>query len=226
MLGVVFDLDGTLVDSLDGICVAAAHAVKHVGRPVPSREAVSTYIGTGVKSLLHRSLTGDFDGVAEDDIFQDAFKVFTDHYYESCIHGTSLRKHAREVIDRLRVEGRSLAVLTNKPSRPTHRILNHLGLLQQFDLVMSPEEVGVRKPDPRGMEMAIEAFDVDAVVMVGDSVVDLDTAIAADAPFVGIQGGYHVGKSLEDVVSSPHLMIEELEGLPGAIQIIESSRYA
>jgi phosphoglycolate phosphatase len=222
-LGVVLDLDGTLVDSLDGLCVAAARAVGHVQRPVPSRDAIASYIGTGVQSLLHRALTGDLDGTAEEEIFQRAFKVFTETYYESCIHGTSLRQHAIETLAGLRAEGRGMAILTNKPSKPTRRILEHLELMKFFDVVFSPEDVGVRKPDPKGITNAMEKMDVASAVMVGDSSVDMETAIAAGVPFVGIRGGYHAGTDLASVVSAPHVVIDELDGLPEAIYQIESS---
>jgi phosphoglycolate phosphatase len=223
MTGVVLDLDGTLVDSLDGLCDAAAHAVGHVGRKAPSRQAVASYIGAGTAKLLHRSLTGEMNGIAEEEIFRSAFQAFTDHYYTCCIHGTVLRQNALEVLARLRAHGRGLAVLTNKPARPTRRILEHLGLLEFFDVVISPEDVGAKKPDPRGLLLAIELLGVTAGVMVGDSRVDLETAIAANMAFVGIRGGYNRGVDLAEEVSSAHAVIDELEALPEAIIRLETS---
>ena len=165
----------------------------------------------------------DIDGTAEEEIFQRAFKVFTENYYESCIHGTSLRRHAIETLAELRSEGRGMAVLTNKPARPTRRILEHLELMEFFDVVFSPEDVGVRKPDPMGITKAMKNMGVPSAVMVGDSRVDLETAIAAGVPFVGIRGGYHAGTDLANVVSAPHMVIDELDALPEAIRHIEAS---
>lgn len=219
----MLDLDGTLVDSLDGLCEAAAKAVKHVGYPVPSREAVASYIGSGAPRLLHRSLTGDPNGIAEDEIFQPAFEAFTDHYYTCCIHGTQLRRDALEVLSLLREQGRVMAVLTNKPARPTKRILEHLGLMEHFEVVISPEDVGVKKPDPRGLIEAVQRLGVPSGVMVGDSRVDLKTAAAAGMAFVGIRGGYNHGTDLQKEIPAPHAVIDELQGLPEAIIRLESS---
>ncbi len=214
---ILFDLDGTLVDSVDGLCAAIGHAMSHVEHPVPDRSRLVSYIGEGAPRLIHRSITGELDGVAEDDLFNRAYEKFTSVYLECCTGGTVLRLHAREILERLKSEGYPVAVVTNKPAKPTRRVIEHLGVHHLVGAMVSPEDVGRRKPDPAQLHHAVQELGVDSGIMVGDSVFDLQAADAAQMPFIGIRGGYNRDRDIGDEHPQPCVVIDELNALPDAI---------
>ena len=217
---IAFDLDGTLIDSIDGLFAAVTHALNELHIKPPSCEQLGLFVGDGVVRLLHRALTGDNDGVADEALFARAFDSFTEYYLAHCGEGSSFRLHAFATLAMLRERGHLLGILTNKPKLPTARILEHLGLTGWLEWTLSPEDVGVRKPDPAGLLMIAEASGSNGVIMVGDSHVDLETALRAGVPFVGIRGGYNRGKDIAAEDPPPREVIGELSELPDAIERI------
>lgn len=217
---VVFDLDGTLIDSIDGLFAAVNAALKDVGVPPPSKEQLGLFVGDGVVRLVHRALTGVNDGTAEEVLFNRAIEVFTSFYLNHCGEGSSFRLHAFETLAILRERGHVLGILTNKPAAPTARILEHLGIKSWFRWTICPEDAGVRKPDPAGLALIVRASGANGTIMVGDSHVDCETAARAGVPFVGIRGGYNRGQDIADEEPTPVAVIEELSELPSVVERI------
>lgn len=212
---IVFDLDGTLIDSIDGLCIAAAHALGSIGKAPPSRGELESYVGDGVERLVHRAMTRSHEGEADEAEFARVFAAFNEKYLASCGEGSVLRAGAVDVLDDLSSSGHAVALLTNKPRRPTHRLLEHLGIVGRFESIVCPEDAGVRKPDPAGLTLAIGGHG--SGIMVGDSHVDLETARRAGIPFIGIRGGYNRGRDIASETPQPDAVIDELRGLPSVI---------
>jgi phosphoglycolate phosphatase len=186
---IVFDLDGTLVDSLGDLhrALNLTLAELHCGPLTLAR--VQNMIGDGVGQLISRAL--EAAGCAADP--QQAVARYLAHYEADPVANTRVYPGVRATLETLRREGIPLAVLTNKLSRSTQLVLERLDLARYFSRVVSGDSLGVRKPDPRVLLAVLAGFDARPAesLMVGDSEVDADTARAAGVPFVQVTYGYH-----------------------------------
>jgi phosphoglycolate phosphatase len=185
----IFDLDGTLVDSVDDLAAAVNHALARAGLPLRSRDEVRTFIGDGARVLLERSV-----GPRRDKL-EEALASWREHYAAHLLDQT---RPYPGVADALSRAGRALAVQTNKPGPMARRILEGLGLLSRFAVVMGGGEAPA-KPDPAGVRAILARVGVGPgeAVFVGDSLVDLATARNAGLTFVGVTWGL---VSREDLV--------------------------
>ncbi len=218
---VLFDLDGTLVDSAPGIHEAAVIAADVVGAPQPEEAFVRNAIGRGIDRLLHRICTGDMDGEIDPDTHGVARRAFDEAYARSCRTGTVLRDGVTEALADLRNEGRRLVVATNKPRVPAVLVLERLGIDGLTDGLVCPEDAGVVKPDPAFVRCAAGETEWDRVILVGDSSIDAATARHAGIPFVAIRGGYDEGRDIADHVPPPDRLTTSPRGVPAAIRSLE-----
>jgi phosphoglycolate phosphatase len=226
-LHILLDLDGTLVDSVDGIHAACVVAAKEVDRAVPSRELVLRSIGRGADRLLHRILRGDHETELTPVMHQRARAIFDREYREACLDGTVLRAGVAESLDQLRRIGHRLWIATNKPRVPATRVIDRLGLDEMVDGLCCPEDAGVLKPDPRFIEvvLGLDGGASNRAMLVGDSSVDAQTAENAGIPFIAIRGGYDEGRDIGHRVPPPDVVIESPADLPRAIaELATSSR--
>jgi phosphoglycolate phosphatase len=177
----IFDLDGTLVDSLDDLHASVNHALGVVGLPARSREEVRGYVGEGARLLLARAVS------PQDHLLEPALAAWRAHYAAHCLDHTRTFPGIEAL---LAGAGRRLAVHTNKPGAMARKILDGLGLLPRFAAVVGGDEAP-RKPDPTGvLEILarVGAAPRDAV-FVGDSRVDVETARAAGVSLVAVTWG-------------------------------------
>ncbi len=178
----VLDLDGTLVDSLDDLHASVNHALAAVGLPPRAREEVHGYVGEGARVLLARAVA------PHDHLVEPALAAWWPHYEAHCLDRT---RPYEGIPALLAGAGRVLAVHTNKPGRLARRILEGLGLLSRFAVVLGGDEAP-RKPDPTGVReiMARTGAAPHETVFVGDSRVDVRTARAAGVALVAVTWGF------------------------------------
>ncbi|HEV7139348.1 MAG TPA: phosphoglycolate phosphatase [Steroidobacteraceae bacterium] len=189
---VVFDLDGTLVDSAADLAAAINAMLADFGcEPLPVQE-VRLMIGDGVPMLVARALAAKHCRHADP---AAAEGVFMRHYASAATALTTAYPRAAEGLRALRDDGIPLAVCTNKPARISAEILGRLGLAAYFARVIGGDSLPFRKPDPRVLLALTEAFAVrpETALLVGDSEVDAATAHAAGVPFVLMKHGYRRG---------------------------------
>jgi phosphoglycolate phosphatase len=170
---VVFDLDGTLVDSHRDLADATNALLVELGGAPLARETVASMVGDGAAVLVRRALTR-----AElDPDTPGALDRFLAHYDERLLATTKPYDGMVQTLDRLRPTHR-LAVLTNKPTRATMRVLDGLGLADRFDGVIGGDTEHGRKPNPAGMLALVASAGVrpDETMLVGDSPIDLTTS--------------------------------------------------
>ena len=183
----IFDLDGTLIDSKEDLVnsVNAMLAWKHRD-PLP-HDVVASYIGNGAPMLVKRALPG----LSEDDHLA-ALQFFLDYYREHMLDATVLYPGVREALDRLHREGVPLAILTNKPVRFSVQLIAGLGLAGHFFQIYGGNSFEEKKPHPIGIERLLEesGADRERTVMVGDSAVDVLTARAASVKACGVSWGF------------------------------------
>ncbi len=220
----LFDLDGTLVDSVEGLQIASAAAAECVGAGTPSLEFVRNAIGRGVDRLIHRVCSTRQDGEIPNDLHRIARARFDAVYLEACLSGTSLRNGVEDPLRDSRLEGRRVVVATNKPRGPAEVIIDHLGLDGLIDALVCPEDAGVRKPDPAFIGHALGTARKSEAILVGDSSIDAESARLADIPFLAIRGGYDEGRRIDDRIPCPDLIVDEPRDLPEAVRALESRR--
>jgi phosphoglycolate phosphatase len=205
---VVFDLDGTLIDSLRDLASAINAALAELGPqtpPLPLTQ-VRASIGDGARLLVTRSLEAAGLSVA----VNDALPVFVRAYRERLLDSTTLFAGVQETLDALR--DRHLAVLTNKPGDMSRAILAGLGVAERFFRILGGGDVAQHKPDPGGLHELMSACNAtpEQTVVVGDSAIDVRTGKAAGAHTVGVSYGF-APESL--AAEPPDALIDDLRGL-------------
>ncbi len=205
--GWIFDLDGTLVDSLPGIAASLNAALAAHGQPVHEAKAVRTFIGDGAEMLVRRALRRE-----DADVFPRVLQTFREHYAAHWSSGTTPYEGIPELLEKLRARGDGLAVLSNKPHAFTMTIVDEL-----FPGVFCPvigQRAGIpHKPDPTGLWEILRTpgWSAESAMMIGDSVMDLQTAHAAGIGAIAVTWGYHDRAAL--VVEKPASAVERVEEL-------------
>lgn len=188
--GVVFDLDGTLLDTAPDIHAAATHMLRALGRPDLPLSRVTSFIGKGVENLVDRCLAAT--GGADDDVRRDALSLFNGSYLAAPAALTRPFDGVASMLDRLAELGVVLGVCTNKPQLLAERVLAKTRLLARFSAVVGSMPHLARKPDPDPLRTCLAQLGVGPsdCLYVGDSEVDALTAAATSVPFALFTGGY------------------------------------
>jgi phosphoglycolate phosphatase len=213
----VFDLDGTLIDSRVDLCNSVNAMLEHLGRPKLPEPVIASYIGDGASLLVRRSL-GDPEGDMHDEEFvADALKLFLDFYRKHMLDATYVYAGVVESLEAIRGRFPALpmAVLTNKPVGPARAICTHFGLDRFFFQNYGGNSFHTKKPDPHGLLTLIDEasaivgrkIEPSETVMIGDSDVDILTARNCGARSVGCSYGLApqslAAASPDALVSSP-----------------------
>jgi phosphoglycolate phosphatase len=211
---VVFDLDGTLVDSSQDLAAAVNGALAAVapGTPPLPLAQVRALVGSGARTLVTRSLAAADVRRAVEEVLPLFLRL-----YRSCLlDRTRAYPGVREALDGL--ADRRLAVLTNKPGDMSRAILEGLGLAGRFVGIYGAGDVPARKPDPAGLRQVLaEAGAAQASsVMVGDSAIDVLTGRSAGVATVGVSYGYDPGSFADH---PPDLLVDDLRELPGRLAL-------
>jgi phosphoglycolate phosphatase len=220
---VLFDLDGTLIDSAPDIAASVAELMTLNGLPVHSEAAVRGMIGKGVTNLVERAFLAH--GVTLEPGRRDALSatMVDEIYPKHLVEFTRLMPGAEAVLAELIADGCVLALVTNKPHDASETILRHFGIAHRFALVVGDARPGVtlaRKPAPDMIEFALRELGVapDAAAMVGDSASDIGAALNAGVQAIAIRGGYTDVPA--DALGAHHV----IDTLPGLLPIIRGSR--
>jgi phosphoglycolate phosphatase len=195
---VLFDLDGTLVDSAPDIASAANQALRDVGyAPRPAAE-IRAFIGNGAERLIHRCLSGAPETDAELNLHRATYQRFQVHYAACLLDQTRLYPGVLETLDALAAQQVLLGCVTNKPQRFTAPLLEGLGLARYFALTLAGDSLPQKKPHPAPLLKAAHdcAVSVESTVMVGDSLADLAAARSAGMRIFCVSYGYAAGVDL------------------------------
>jgi phosphoglycolate phosphatase len=204
----IFDLDGTLVDSRLDLAGAVNATRRHMGMDPLANERVYTYVGNGAPMLVRRALG---EGATEAQV-QEALEFFLEYYREHDLDHTVLYPGVKESLDRLRGAGKRMAVLTNKPVRMSRHIVEGLGVGAHFFQVYGGNSFDFKKPNPIGVETLMREAGVGAgaTLMVGDSSVDVHTARNAGIACCGVTYGFQP-ETLAD--PAPEIVVDRMEQL-------------
>jgi phosphoglycolate phosphatase len=202
----IFDLDGTLIDSKEDLANAVNAARGHMGMPPLENELVYSYVGNGAPVLMRRAVGPE----ASEEDEQKALEFFLEYYRDHMLDHTVLYPGVRESIDRLFEAGLKLAVLTNKPVRFSQLLVDGLGLGGHFQRVYGGNSFEQKKPHPAGVEKLLAECNVDRsrAMMVGDSDVDIRTARNAGIRACGVTYGLQP-ETLAEV--PPDILVDRME---------------
>ena len=189
---VLFDLDGTLVDSAADLASAANQALADVGHARRPLAEIRTFIGNGAERLIHRCLTGHRDADADPALQHTTSLRFQAHYANCLLARTRPYPGVLETLNKLAAQDVLLGCVTNKPERFTLPLLQGLGLAHYFKVTLSGDSLAQKKPDPAPLLKAAQdcAVAVADAVMVGDSMADLTAARAAGMRIFCVSYGY------------------------------------
>ncbi|MEJ8850646.1 HAD-IA family hydrolase [Variovorax rhizosphaerae] len=200
---VMFDLDGTLVETAPEICDAVNDTLHGLGLPAASLAEVERWIGHGTHELLIAALacaTGtDAQAVRASKGLASTSATFDKHYQRRCGTRSRLYPGVREALAFLRTQGVKLAVITNKEARYTDTVLGVHQLRDSFDRVISGDSLPTKKPDPACVHACLHAFDVPKTraLFVGDSSIDAATARNAGVEVWLLPHGYNMGAPIQ-----------------------------
>lgn len=185
----LFDLDGTLVDSLTDIWHSANATRAAFGLPAVERATAQGWVGDGLWMLLRRALAdvGPFEAVRE-----RAWQVYEAHHREQCVRTVKPYPGVAEHLARWHQQGRPMAVVTNKSTAFAERVLEHVGLRRWLPVLVCGDTLPQRKPDPEPLREALRRLGVVEVrgAMIGDGVQDLRAGKAAGLRTVAVLYGY------------------------------------
>jgi len=196
--GVLFDLDGTLVDSAPDLVGACNRVLKVLDRPPITLENGRRWIGHGARQLLERAITGKVDGKAPGELLDEAYQHFLQFYGEAICLESKLYPAIIQTLSSLQESGHRLACVTNKPAAFTRPLLDAFDLSGYFDPIVSGDDLARKKPDPLPLQYVLDQWHLSAndCLMVGDSESDCSAALACGMPVVLVSYGYSQGRNL------------------------------
>lgn len=195
MRGIIFDLDGTLLNSLEDLAMSCNRTLEHFGYPVHPLDAYRKFVGNGIKKLVERAFPVGYTRLDE------ALEFFMKDYAEHCTDASVLYEGIKELLHKLEQENVLIGICTNKKQELTDKIIEHFLGDVSLVSVLGDRFDGFHKPHPQGpLKIADEmGIDASAILFVGDSDVDMITASHAGMKAVGVSWGF---RDQEELIAS------------------------
>ena len=193
---ILFDLDGTLVDTAPDLLIAHNHVMKKFGYPTKSMADLKSLVGKGAGAMMGRSIWGqakkEFARVSDEKIKKDMVSEFIDFYGKNIINESTLIKGVKEFLIWCKDKHISMAVCTNKTEHLAVDLLKKIGIYDYFEYVAGHNTFQYCEPDPRHLTSIIEILDgdIEKSLMIGDSETDANAAKAANIPVILLENGY------------------------------------
>jgi len=193
---ILFDLDGTLVDTAPDLMNAHNHVMKKYGYPTKSTEDIRNLIGQGAGALIGKSIWGqakkEFHSVNDLKIKEEMSKDFVTYYGKNIINESTLINGVIKFLKWCKSKNISMAVCTNKQEQLAIDLLKKIGIYDYFEYVAGHDTFNYCKPDPRHLTSIIEILDgdINKSLMIGDSETDANAAKAAEIPVILLENGY------------------------------------
>ena len=214
---VMFDLDGTLVETAPEIMDAVNDTLQRFDLPQVTQQQVNDWIGHGTRELLVQALAdstaSNVEAVRASELLVKLLPVYDNYYNQRCGTRSQLYPQVRETLQALRTQGVKLAVVTNKEGRYTQVVMQVHQLDEAFDLVISGDTLPTKKPNPAGVAQCLETWGVsaDRALFVGDSSIDAATARNAGVPVWLLPYGYNMGQPID--ACAPDRVIQDFSVL-------------
>ena len=210
MTAIIFDLDGTLIDSVGDIHAALNQMLTQAGHDPLVIETVTSFVGKGSSNLVKRVI--DHVGMPDDAASHaHCLSEFLDIYTSAPAKFTTVFDHVHEVLTEFHSSGIALGLCTNKPEAPTNVVLDAFGLTTFFGSIVSGDRLPSRKPDPAMLHLVMQELGVERCLFVGDSEVDVATAKAAGMPIAMFTSGY---RQTPVAALAPDFAFDHFQDLP------------
>jgi phosphoglycolate phosphatase len=218
MLTLVFDLDGTLVDTAPDLIATLNYTLSRHGLPEVPYEAARPMIGGGARGLIEQALVLEGRDCSRPEVDR-LYDAFVAHYSDHIAVHSRPFPEVEAVLARIAAEGHVLAVCTNKLEWLSKRLLDALDLTGRFAAICGQDTFGVPKPDPEIFRRTVmrAGGEPDRAIMIGDSVTDIRTARAAAVPVIAVDFGY-TDQPIETF--APDRVISSFGQLPAAIHAL------
>ena len=193
---ILFDLDGTLVDTAPDLMLAHNHVMKKFGYPTKSTEDIRNLVGKGAGALIGRSIWGqakkEFSKVLDAKIKDEMVKEFVNFYSKNIVNESTLVNGVKDFLIWCKEQNISMAVCTNKQEHLSNDLLKKIGIYDFFEYVAGSDTFDYCKPDPRHLTNVVEILDgeIKKTIMIGDSETDANAAKAAEIPVILLENGY------------------------------------
>ena len=193
---ILFDLDGTLVDTAPDLMLAHNHVMKKFGYPTKSTEDIRNLVGKGAGALIGRSIWGqakkEFSKVLDAKIKDEMVKEFVNFYGKNIVNESTLVTGVKDFLIWCKEQNISMAVCTNKQEHLSNDLLKKIGIYDFFEYVAGSDTFDYCKPDPRHLTNVVEILDgnIKKTIMIGDSETDANAAKAAEIPVILLENGY------------------------------------
>ena len=193
---ILFDLDGTLVDTAPDLMRAHNHVMQKFGYPTKSTEEIRNLVGQGAGAMLGRSIWGqakkEFGKVQDENIKKEMVKDFVDFYGKNIVNESTLIRGVKDFLIWCKDKNISMAVCTNKQEHLAVDLLKKIGIYDFFEYIAGHNTFEYCKPDPRHLTSVIEILggDIKKTLMIGDSETDANAAKAAEIPVILLENGY------------------------------------
>lgn len=198
---IIFDLDGTLIDSAPDLAVSVNYTLEKLGMGQYSHDTIRYWVGNGAKVLVKRALLGSVDTTPDVDeaLFNKALNIFLEHYASHLAISTTLYPNVEPILQTLKTQGYRLVIVTNKPFDFVEPILKGLGISDLFEFYLGGDSLEEKKPSPLPLFYVCKKCGVlpNQALMVGDSKNDILSANSANMQSIGVSYGYNYGEPIE-----------------------------
>lgn len=212
----VFDLDGTLVDTAPDLAASTSHVLARYGLPAVDASEIREFVGHGALAMIRGALFAH-GRTLDDDTLMDLFEVFITHYAANIAVSSRPYPGVIPALEMFAASGARLAVCTNKIEAHARLLLDELDMTRHFSAITGRDSLGASKPDPRHLTgtIALARGEAARAVMIGDSETDIATAKAARIPVVAVDFGY----SVDPVATfTPDAIISHYDELEAAVR--------
>lgn len=210
---VLFDLDGTLVDTAPDLAFSIDKMLHEMDLPPRGEKKVRSWVGNGIEPLVKRALTNHIDQEPDTALFEEALSLFLKIYEDNVCIRSKYYNGVTEGLSYLKGNNIKLGCVTNKKEKFTHVLLKSLGLYDDFGIVICGDSLSKKKPHPLPLIYAADFFGVSpgSSLMVGDSRNDVNAARAAGFQIVCVSYGYTQGEGINE--TQPDVVIDSLAEL-------------
>lgn len=214
---ILFDLDGTLVDSVPDLAWCVDVAMQRVGLPARGEAAVRCWVGNGIEKLMQRAVANAMEGVPDEHYFAPAYEAFLQAYKENHAKRSQVYDGVFPALDWLKSNGYRLGCVTNKAQAFTLPLLQEKKLDHYFSVIVSGDTCAHKKPHPEPLLFALEALGGNPreALMIGDSKSDIHAARAAGCRVFALPYGYNHGEDIHHY--QPDRVLTSLAELPALL---------
>ena len=209
----IFDLDGTLIDSVPDLAKAVNFTLNSLNIDTFSEDTIRKWVGNGAQTLVKRALSGDtiISNNINEDLFNKALNIFLDYYSNHLYDSTTLYKNVKGTLTTLKQNGYILTIVTNKPFDFIKPILEALNIEELFEYYIGADSLDIKKPSPKPLLHVCKKLNIDYsnTVMIGDSKNDILAAKSANMESIAVSYGYNYNEHISTY--NPDIVVDNFE---------------